>query len=94
MGQIVVAIIGSGALSAFISGLFNLITKNKEKDDDIMLLLYHDIKVECKEFIEQGHIDSDGLEVLTKMHTRYHQRGGNGYLDKLMRDVMALPIKD
>lgn len=94
MIEIIIAVIGSGALSAIISGIFNRLDKQHEKDDAINLLLYHDIKTECKEYIAQKSIDSDGLEVLTKMHTTYHRRGGNGYLDKLMHEVNKLPIKD
>lgn len=94
MNEIVIAIIGSGALSAIVSAIFNHIEKRREKDDAINLLLYHDLKTECKEYIAQGNIDGDGLEVLTKMHEVYHKRGGNGYLDKLMVEVNKLPIKE
>ena len=87
------AILGSSALAAIVSGIFNLLIGRQQKNADVMLLLYHDIKVECKEYIERGSIDADGLEVLTKMHDRYHKRGGNGYLDKLMAEVNKLPIE-
>lgn len=94
MNEIVIAIIGSGALSALVSAIFNHIEKRHDKNDAINLLLYHDLKTECKEYIALGHIDGDSLEVLTKMHSVYHKRGGNGYLDKLMDEVNKLPIKD
>lgn len=90
----ILAILGSGTLSAIVSGLFNLLHHKKERDEDIMLLLYHDIKQECKDYIAAGFVDSEGLEVLLKMHDRYHKRGGNGYLDKLIGEVKKLPIKD
>ncbi len=92
--EIIVAIIGSGALSALVANFFGWMEKRKEKDDAIMLMLYHDIKMECKDYIAQEYIDSDGLEVLIKMHTTYHKRGGNGFLDKLMDQVKKLPIRD
>ena len=92
MTQIIIAVIGSGALSAVISGIFSLLVRKHERDEDIMLLLYHDIKTECKDYIAQGSIDGEGLEVLLQMHGRYHARGGNGYLDKLITEVKSLPI--
>lgn len=94
MKEIIIAVAGSTFLSAIVSAIFNHVEKRKEKDDAINLLLYHDLKTECKEYMTLGSIDSDGLEVLTKMHDTYHKRGGNGYLDKLMSEVNKLPIKD
>lgn len=92
--EIVVAILGSSALAAVISGLFSRIDRKQEKDDAVQLLLYHDIKVECREYIFQGYIGSDELEVLMKMHETYHNRGGNGYLDKLVQEACELPVKE
>lgn len=89
---VILAILGSGAVSALISGIFNLVERRREKDDAIQLMLYHDIKAECREYIAEGSIDSESLEVLIKMHDTYHKRGGNGYLDKMMADVKKLPV--
>lgn len=90
--ELIMAVIGSGVLSVIINRIFAVSDRKREKDDAIMLLLYHDIKMECKEYIAQNSIDSDSLEVLTKMHKTYHDRGGNGYLDRLMSAVNKLPI--
>lgn len=92
MTEIVIAIIGSGALSTLITALVNAYTKKKEKDDDITLLLYHDIRSEADAHIAAGEIHRDDLEVLIKMHKRYHDRGGNGYLDRRMEQVYKLKI--
>lgn len=91
--QITLAIIGSGALSVLINRLFDFLQTKKKKNDAISLLLYRTIKVECKEFIELGEIDTDSLKVLMSMHEEYKRLGGNGYLNKLMEEVNKLPVK-
>lgn len=97
---IVVAIISSGALSTLISGLFNLWQMRKKKQDGvregIKILLYDRIKHLGKAYIERGYVTSDELEDLTTMHEIYHDPdglNGNGFLDAIMRNVKALPIK-
>lgn len=89
---IICAVIGSSALSTIISAIIASATRKRDKDDAVMLLLYHAIKNECKDYIAAGKIDSDEIEVLIKMHDTYHKRGGNGYLDKLMSECKRLPI--
>ena len=97
---IVVAIISSGALSTLISGLFNLWQMRKKKQDGvregIKILLYDRIKHLGKAYIERGYITAEELEDLTTMHEIYHDPdglNGNGFLDAIMRNVKALPIK-
>lgn len=92
MTEIIIAVIGSSALSALISGVFSTIEKRRQKDDAIQLLLYHDIKAECKEYIARGSIRSDEYEVLVKMHDTYHKRGGNGFLDRFVQEALKQPI--
>jgi len=94
MKEIIAWVLGSSALSAAVSGFFTLLLRRREQDDAIQLLLYHDIKTECIDYINCGTISTDALEVLMKMHEIYHKRGGNGYLDRLIRDVAALPLTD
>lgn len=91
---IICSIIGSGALASLVTAIYNAIVRKNDKDDAVMLLLYHAIKNECKDYISAGKIDSDEIEVLIKMHETYHKRGGNGYLDKLMSECKQLPIID
>lgn len=92
MQDYVIAALSSGAFTAAVTGLIAYLTERRARNDAVMLLLYHDIKQECKEYIAQGSIDSDSLEVLVKMHEVYHKKGGNGYLDRLMNAVHDLPV--
>ena len=95
--QLVYAILGSGALSAIISGVFGVVAKRKDKatsiNSGVMIILYDRIKYLGKKYISEESIAFDDLEDLIKMHEIYHNMGGNGYLDKIMVQVKALPLK-
>ena len=95
---ILLAIIGSGALSSLIAGIFNLIQNRKNKKDGVSKgvrqLLYDRIKHLGRCYISVGEISAEDLEDLMQMHSIYHtDLGGNGYLDNLMEQVKRLPVK-
>ena len=99
MNQIIIAIIGSSALSALISGIFSERALKRRKTSGLengMKILLHDrIKSEGKAYIAQGYVEMDDLKCIMEMHDIYHkQLDGNGFLDKIMQDVKALPIKE
>ena len=82
--QIAIAIIGSGALSTLISGVFALIGQARRKKDSKYL---------AKSYISRGWITTEELEDLMEMHKVYHDLGGNGYLDALMDQVHRLTVR-
>lgn len=95
---IIIAIIGSGALTALITNIFNMVRDRKNKNNGIaegvQLLLYDRIKYLSKSYIKDGHITAEDLEDLTRMWHCYHDTlDGNGYLDSLMSAVRRLPIE-
>lgn len=95
---IIIAIIGSGALTALITNLFNVYHDRRSHEDGIaegvQLMLYDRIKYLAKSYITAGHIAPEDLEDITRMWTCYHERlSGNGYLDSLMGAVRRLPIE-
>lgn len=99
MNEIIIAIIGSGALTALITNLFNIYRDRKSHEDGIaegvQLLLYDRIKTLAKNHIAAGTISPDDLEDLSRMWQCYHDPeglNGNGYLDSLMGAVKRLPI--
>lgn len=100
MNEIIIAIIGSGALTALITNLFNIYRDRKSHEDGIaegvQLLLYDRIKYLAKRYLEAGAIAPDDLEDLARMWACYHDPeglNGNGYLDSLMAAVGRLPIR-
>lgn len=97
--SIIIAIIGSGALTALITNIFNVYRDRKSHNDGIalgvQLLLYDRIKYLTRSYIRDGKISAEDLEDLSRMWTCYHDpKGldGNGYLDSLMTAVKKLPI--
>ena len=99
LSEYVIAIIGSGALSALITGLIHLREQKLKKDDGIKagvrILLYDRIKHLGLTYIQQGYITADALEDLEHMHEIYHRElNGNGYLDSIMNLVRRLPIRN
>lgn len=95
---IVLAIISSGAFSAFIAWLLNRIDKKRDRKTGVTMgvqvLLYDRIKYLCKYYIKQTYISAGDLEDLERMWKVYHNDLlGNGFLDALMSEVKKLPIR-
>ena len=94
--ELLIAVIGSGALSTLISGAFSLLQRRTKRADaltqGLQQLMYDRIKHLCKSYISRGQIASNDLEDLLKMHEAYHRLGGNGFLDELMDAVKELRI--
>ena len=106
--EVILAILGSSALAAIISGVFALL-QNKQKTnfksveelqatqdilrEGLQWVMYDRIKYLCKEHITRGYIASNDLEDLERMHKVYHDKlKGNGFLDDLMKVVHSLKI--
>ena len=72
MNQIIIAIIGSGALTALITNIFTMLKDRKDKShgiaEGVQLLLYDRIKYLSKSYIKDGQIsiswekERDGME--------------------------------
>lgn len=106
---IVLAVIGSGVLSALIAGIFGLIkdkqahkyqTSDEEKQDmkalkkAVRLLLCDRIRYISIARMAEEKIDPDELRMLNEMHDSYHNGlGGNGDLDQMMKRINELPLK-
>ena len=95
---VIIAVIGSGALSAVISGIFQATQNRARKNEGICagtrILLYDRIKYLGRKHIADGFISAEDLEDLIAMHNVYHNDlKGNGYLDSVMNAVKNLPIK-
>lgn len=107
--HIVTLIIGGIFSGAFLSSLMQLIiwklNRKAVKDDKacdgdkqiknaLRILMYDRIKYLGRCYIEKGFITADDLEDLVAMHKCYHDDlDGNGFLDTLMAQVKALPIR-
>ena len=96
--QVIIAIIGSGALSAVISGVFQLLAKKNEKKSAsgkaLLALLWDSTDQLGKRYIEEGSITADELHRILTMFEAYKGLGGNGYMDTLIDNVKRLPISN
>ena len=95
--EIFLAVLGSGALSALISGVFALIRDRKACKDGVRAgvrqLLYDKIKFLGRKYIAACEVSAEDLEDLIDMHKIYHDDlSGNGYLDHIMTEVKKLRI--
>lgn len=95
---VIVAIIGSGALSALITGIFAERTNRKRIESGtqagVRMILYAWIKSLGKEYLDRGYISLEELEDLKSMHSIYHNElKGNGFLDSVMIQVERLEIR-
>lgn len=95
---ILVAALGSGALSALVTQIFTLLNKREEKKSGVAegmrLILKDRLRFLCVHYISQGWIYEDELDDLITMHDCYHTKlNGNGYLDTLMSKVKALEVR-
>lgn len=109
MGQLLAIALGGGFSAALVSGLIQLLLwglnrkaakEDKSNDGDnqvknaLRVLLYDRVKYLGRCYIEQGFIIADDLEDIVAMHKCYHDDlDGNGFLDTLMAQVKALPIR-
>lgn len=109
MDTTLLAIIGSGALAAVVSGVFNLIVQRnaqklavkKELDcfqkgsvEALRYLLFDNIKCHGETYIKAGKITGERYKDLKDAHKIYHDSlNGNGYLDRIISEVEKLDIE-
>ena len=95
--QIIIAILGSSALSALITNIFQTIRERNRKQSGeqkaIRILLSNDIRRTAEGYIAKGEISTDDLHDIIRSWECYHNDlQGNGYLDGLMNAVKRLPL--
>ena len=93
---IIIAVISSGALSALISAIANLIgnaaRKKSVQNRALSMLLLRDIQLSGAEILQQTKIDADDFKQFEESYKIYKELGGNGYADKVMNEVARLPL--
>ena len=95
--SILVAVVSSGAFTALLNFIFNIINEKRKQGSDIskalMCLLGYEIKAECHRLLKENEITLNDLEQLQELNNVYHEMGGNGYVKTLMDKTEELPIK-
>ena len=106
---ILIAVLGSTALSALINQVGEYLRARKKHSEDtedgkskdvvaikkaLKYILLDRVKYLGEGYIQDGEIDFDDRRRLNGMHEVYHNGlGGNGDLDVLMKEVNNLPLK-
>lgn len=101
--------LGGGFSAALVSGIIQLalwkLNRKAAKEDKetagekhikkaVCVILYDRVKYLGRRHIQEGFITADDLEDIMAMHKCYHDDlDGNGFLDSLMGQVKALPIR-
>lgn len=98
MTNIIIAILGSGALSTLISVIAGAIQKRMEKDTDtkkaVRLCIYYQLKDTALKYINANYIDPDDLKCLIESHDVYKNLGGDGFTESLINQCKKLEIKE
>ena len=71
-----------------------VVIKYKALLDGVLAILHDRLYCECKRYLAQGHIDTDGLHNLEYIYKSYHALGGNGTGTELYNRAKGLPIKE
>lgn len=97
ISKIIVAILGSGAFSALVTGVINLLNaKQKAKkgsDEMILMLTASQLYMMGESIITRGTVTFKELELFNDMYSLYKKKDGNGYVDDLKSRISSLPVK-
>lgn len=95
---VLLAIIGSGAFSAVVSGIVQVVSNHAKKDNAedkvIKYLLARELKMKAMELLDKGYITEHDLYDFSKGFELYTELGGNGTVKKLADEVLKLPVQD
>ena len=95
--KIILAVLGSGAFSALVSGLvsyFNEKRKDKKGSGQLIMMLTADkIYDNLEKFCEEGFANDEQYKLTLDMYKIYKEQGGNGYAEELKKRAEKLPIK-
>lgn len=93
---VIIAILGSGAFSALVSGIVSMISeRRKEKKGDskcIMMLMADAIYTKGERLSKEDKVESEELKLFVDMYDLYKKKGGNGYADDLKNKVTSKPL--
>lgn len=91
MTNIIIAIIGSGALTALITNIFNLFAANSRQRKVNQVLLLGEMERRMENYRAKGSISSEQLQIFNGIAELYHAEGGNGYAESMLSEVRSLP---
>lgn len=91
MTNIIIAIIGSGALTALITNIFTLINGSSRQKKVNQVLLLGEMERRLENYRTAGYVTAEQLQIFIGIGELYHAEGGNGYADSMLAEARALP---
>lgn len=89
---VVVAIIGSGGMTALVQHLLSK-TKPDPMRDGVRLLMQDKIEYLGSKYCEAGEITWQQKKYIHACHTAYKAMGGNGDVEEMMHDIDDLKVR-
>lgn len=88
---IIIAIIGSGALTALITNVFNMLAAGSRQKQVNQILLLGELERRMEIYRAKHAISGEQMKIITDITALYHAEGGNGYAEALIAEARALP---
>lgn len=89
--SIIIAIIGSGALTALITNICNMISAGSRQRKVNQILLLGELDRRLDIYRHKGSVGGEQLQLFNQIVELYHAEGGNGYADSILDEVRKLP---
>lgn len=100
MHDIILAIIGSGIFSGLLATVVSAISSNRTKKKEntlklevgLRLILLSTLKRDGKDAINKGSISKEDYEAFLASYNAYKALDGDGWADKVLKQVSELPV--
>ena len=100
MKDIILAIIGSGMFSGVVATVISTINSNKQKKKDdtkklevgLRLILLSTLKRDGNDLINSGKLSKEDYEAFLASYNAYKALDGDGWADKVLKQVSELPV--
>lgn len=91
--KIVVAVLGSGAFSALVSGFVAWLKDKRGEGKCLMMLMADAVYTKGEKLSSQSEVSREEKKLFDDMYDLYKKQGGNGYADDLKEAVKKIPVK-
>lgn len=95
--EIVLAIVGSSALSALVSGVFGILRDRKagsqKMQEGMKLLLLSSLKRDGKDILKEGKVSKQDYDAFMASYNAYKELGGDGWADMVKKQIEDLNAK-
>lgn len=96
IASIVIAVFASTGFWSLLQAMYARFTTKKSAEQKLLLgIAFKDIVELCRQHLEDGYITHEEYKELHHyLYEPYKEMGGNGTVDKLMKEIDKLPMKE